>query len=129
MRAKLLTLKPRVQTQGNRLPTLNPDSWRQGKQGSTQRGYTYRWQQASARFLRDHPLCQCPDCGEGMTRLRAATVVDHRIPHRGEMVKFWDKSNWQAMAKDCHDAKTALEDGGFGNPLGGYGKSSTGSKT
>jgi 5-methylcytosine-specific restriction protein A len=27
---------------------------------------------------------------------------------------FWDKQNWQAMAKSCHDRKTARHDGGFG---------------
>jgi 5-methylcytosine-specific restriction protein A len=30
------------------------------------------------------------------------------------MALFWDNTNWQAMAKECHDAKTAREDGGFG---------------
>ena len=31
------------------------------------------------------------------------------------MALFWLRSNWQAMAKTCHDKKTAREDGGFGN--------------
>ncbi|WP_260427988.1 hypothetical protein [Burkholderia stagnalis] len=42
-------------------------------------------------------------------------MVDHRIPHRGDPALFWDQSNWCAMSKPCHDAKTAREDGGFGN--------------
>ena len=46
--------------------------------------------------------------------MRAASVVDHRVPHRGDMALFWDSSNWQSMAKECHDRKTATEDGGFG---------------
>ena len=79
-----------------------------------QRGYGARWQKASKAFLRAHPLCQCPDCDEGRQRLTVATVVDHKIPHRGDMVLFWDSSNWQSMAKTCHDRKTAREDGGFG---------------
>ena len=93
---------------------------------STARGYGYRWQQASKGFLRQHPLCQCPECGDGRIRVRAASVVDHRIPHRGDMALFWDRSNWQSMAKDCHDAKTAREDGAFGNPtrVGGRGQKS-----
>jgi 5-methylcytosine-specific restriction protein A len=41
-------------------------------------------------------------------------VVDHRIPHRNDPVLFWDRTNWCAMAKECHDRKTALQDGGFG---------------
>jgi 5-methylcytosine-specific restriction protein A len=33
-------------------------------------------------------------------------VVDHRVPHRGDDHLFWDRSNWQAMSKPCHDEKT-----------------------
>lgn len=82
---------------------------------SSERGYGYRWQKASKAFLRAHPLCMCLACDEGRKRVTAATVVDHRTPHRGDMKLFWDRSNWQSMAKDCHDAKTAREDGAFGN--------------
>lgn len=32
-----------------------------------------------------------------------AVVVDHKVPHRGDMNLFWDKSNWQALCKQCHD--------------------------
>lgn len=65
--------------------------------------------------MRAHPLCQCPECDDGRIRVTIATVVDHRIPHRGDMTRFWDRANWQAMAKGCHDAKTARENEGFGN--------------
>lgn len=87
------------------------------RESSTKRGYGYKWQQAREKFLREHPLCQCPDCQEGKLRLRKADTVDHIIPHKGDYALFWDRSNWQAMTKDCHDKKTAREDGGFGNPL------------
>lgn len=60
----------------------------------------------------------CDECDEGRKRLVPASVVDHRIPHRGDMTLFWDSSNWQSMAKTCHDKKTAREDGGFGNVRG-----------
>lgn len=40
----------------------------------------------------------------------AATVVDHIIPHRGDQKLFWDRSNWQALCKSCHDSKTMTED-------------------
>lgn len=79
------------------------------------RGYGRTWQKASKAFLRAHPLCQCPDCDEGRKRLRPSDVVDHIEPHRGDMALFWNRGNWQAMNKLCHDAKTAREDGGFGN--------------
>jgi 5-methylcytosine-specific restriction protein A len=35
------------------------------------------------------------------------------------MKLFWDRANWRAMSKQCHDRKTAREDGGFGNPGAG----------
>src|SRR3972149_4443324 len=74
---------------------------------STQRGYGYRWQQASKGWLRAHPLCACPDCDEGRIRTTAAAVVDHIVPHRGDMRMFWDPGNWQSMSKQCHDRKNA----------------------
>ena len=92
------------------------------RETSTQRGYGYRWQKASKAFLAKHPLCMCDDCREGEIRVTAATVVDHHIPHRGDMALFWDSSNWRSMAKACHDAKTAREDAGFGNVRGGAGQ-------
>jgi len=51
--------------------------------------------------------------------VQAATVVDHIKPHRGDKTLFWERSNWQALCKQCHDIKTAKEDGGFGNGGGG----------
>lgn len=85
------------------------------RESSAKRGYGHRWQLASKGFLRAHPLCQCEDCLEGKKRLLPAQVVDHHIPHRGDMALFWDASNWRSMNKVCHDRKTAREDGGFGN--------------
>jgi 5-methylcytosine-specific restriction protein A len=91
----------------------------QRRGSSTQRGYGYAWQKASRAFLMAHPVCQCDDCDEGRKRLRPASVVDHTVPHRGDMKLFWDRANWRAMSKQCHDRKTAREDGGFGNPGAG----------
>lgn len=93
----------------------------QQRESSTKRGYGYRWQRESKQFLRLHPLCQCEDCQEGRLRLLTAEVVDHKTPHRGDPVLMWDRSNWQAMAKTCHDKKTAREDGGFGRGARGAG--------
>jgi 5-methylcytosine-specific restriction protein A len=103
---RLPTLKPRVPVLNHQRIELG-DAWRDGKVGSTQRGYTYRWQQARKRFLAEHPICECEDCDAGRKRLRVATVVDHHIPHRGNEALFWDEKNWRAMAKECHDRKTA----------------------
>jgi 5-methylcytosine-specific restriction protein A len=78
---------------------------------SSERGYNYRWQKARATFLKGSPLCRhCKKLG----MVRAATEVDHIIPHRGDQQLFWDTSNWQGLCKPCHSRKTAREDGGFG---------------
>ncbi len=84
------------------------------RKSAHKRGYTKKWQRASKAFLRANPLCQCEEC-KASGRVVAATVVDHIVPHRGDMKLFWDRSNWQAMSKKHHDRKTAREDGGFGN--------------
>lgn len=70
---------------------------------ANERGYNHRWQVARRDFLRDHPLCE--EClREG--KLTPATVVDHRVPHRGDEDLFWERSNWAAMCKPHHDSKT-----------------------
>lgn len=74
---------------------------------ASSRGYGKRWQKASRAFLHAHPLCErC--LAEG--RYVKATVVDHKVPHRGDQELFWDQSNWQALCKPCHDKKTFTED-------------------
>ena len=105
---KLTMLRPRVATMStSRAPIVQPGSWRAGKQGSTERGYGYRWQQARAAFLRSHPLCiYCKRAG----KVAAATVVDHIVPHEGDDVRFWDESNWQPLCKPCHDSVKAKEE-------------------
>jgi 5-methylcytosine-specific restriction enzyme A len=80
---------------------------------STQRGYGYRWQKASAAYLRAHPVA-VDWFGTHQGRVYAAEVVDHKVPHRGDMELFWDSTNWQGLTKVDHDRKTATEDGGFG---------------
>lgn len=76
---------------------------------------TARWKKLRKAQLAEHPLCQCPACGEGRLRVTPATVVDHDRPHRGDEALFFDPSNLVSMGKTCHDRKTARRDGGFGN--------------
>lgn len=67
------------------------------------RGYGWKWQQARIEFLAGNPLCvECNKEG----RTEAATVVDHIEPHRGDMAKFWNRSNWQALCETHHNRKT-----------------------
>ena len=72
----------------------------------SKRGYTRRWYRARAHFLAENPLCV--ECLKE-DRTTAATVVDHIIPHKGDMRLFWDRSKWQSLCKPHHDAKTARE--------------------
>lgn len=78
------------------------------------RGYTRQWEKARLRWLQEHPLCA--EC-ERQDTLTAATIVDHIIPHRGDMVLFWDETNWRSLCVPHHNEKTAREDGGFGRPI------------
>ncbi len=77
---------------------------------AAQRGYGHKWQKAREQWLREHPLCTMhADLG----RVVPATVVDHKIPHRGDFKLFWDRKNWQSLCKLCHDAhKQRQEKGG-----------------
>jgi 5-methylcytosine-specific restriction protein A len=114
-----------VLTDAGRCPQHRQQTQRaqdQQRGSAHKRGYGARWQKASKAYLRAHPLCQCPECDEGRKRVTLATVVDHIIPHRGDMTLFWNPSNWQSMSKPCHDSKTAREDGGFGRDPGGGSK-------
>lgn len=80
------------------------------RKSSTQRGYGSKWQKAREGFLRRHPLCKDH---EKRGQVVQATVVDHIVPHRGDMAIFWDSSNWQSLCKQCHDIhKQRLEKSG-----------------
>ena len=71
------------------------------------RGYGSAWQRARKQYLEAHPLCaECQKQG----RYVKASVVDHIVPHRGDQKLFWNRNNWQALCKRCHDRKTMTED-------------------
>lgn len=96
------------------------------RETANERGYTYRWQQARAGWLRSHPLCvHCERDG----RTVAADEVDHIVPHKGNMELFWDAygerypgAGWMSLCKHHHSLKTATEDGGFGRVVSNDGK-------
>ena len=78
---------------------------------AARRGYDSRWRAARKDFLRCNPLCvECHRKGIP----KAAAVVDHIIHHKGDSNLFWDRSNWQALCKQCHNRKTAATDGRWG---------------
>jgi len=67
-----------------------------------ERGYGAKWDRARVDFLLEHPACRI--CGE------PATVVDHIIPHRGSMVLFWDRRNWQPLCAHHHNSAKQSQD-------------------
>lgn len=92
---KLQTLKSSVpMLDTRRVQTIQAGSWRTSDQTAAQRGYGYKWQQARAQYLREHPLCVMCRADD---RVTAATVVDHIVPHRGDQSLFWRRSNWQSL--------------------------------
>lgn len=65
----------------------------------TQRGYDNRWARRSKLYLMCNPVCV--KCGH------PSQETDHIIPlSRGGVD---DESNYQALCKACHSAKTARE--------------------
>ena len=74
------------------------------------RGYNWRWEKARKTYLATHPLCVMFN-REG--HARAATLVDHIIPHKGDTALFWDvRGNWQALCKPHHDKDKQREERG-----------------
>lgn len=59
-----------------------------------ERGYDTKWQKVRSVFLKANP--RCGRCGA------PSTVVDHIMPHRGNMRLFWSRANWQALCGTCH---------------------------
>lgn len=80
---------------------MSQPSWRDDKRKTAERGYGGRWQKARETFLNRNPLC-CFCEQKGI--ITAATVVDHKTPHKGDQALFWDTNNWQPLCKPCHDS-------------------------
>lgn len=56
-----------------------------------------------------HPLCRfCLQRDDPVE----ADVVDHIIPHKGDVTLFFDPNNLQSLCKTCHDRdKKLIEQG------------------
>ncbi len=80
--------------------------WDDRRGSSSARGYGAQWQRARAAWLHGSPLCA--ECLRN-NRITSAVLVDHITPHKGDMVLFWDKSNWQSLCDACHNHKRGLE--------------------
>ena len=65
------------------------------------------WARLRTDQLTREPWCaECTRAGRKRTR---ATVVDHIVPHRGDLRLFADPGNLQSLCKRCHDRKTLQE--------------------
>lgn len=95
--------------------------WKRDRRTTTARGYGWQWQKFRRVWLSRHPLCGDREGGSSNEhslcvssgRVVAATVVDHIVPHRDDDDLKFDAGNLQSLCKECHDRKTAREDGGF----------------
>ncbi len=72
-----------------------------------ERGYDHEWWQACYNYKALNPLCL--GClAIGVTR--KTDVVDHVVPHKGDMQLFWDRTNWQPACAWHHNSiKSILE--------------------
>lgn len=88
-----------------------------GKQRSARPAYnewykSRRWKKLRLEILAQQRWCQCP---HHKGKYVKAQVVDHIIPHKGDSRLFWDRTNLQALTKECHDKfKQSEEKGGRG---------------
>ena len=73
---------------------------------------TARWQKLRMEIL-TRDLFVCQQTGMllvGKYPADDSPVVDHKVPHRGDPILFWDPANLQAVAKGWHDTtKQSLE--------------------
>ncbi len=99
---KLKCLPTRIQPSSvSRINGIKQDNAEADRRTSSQRGYGHKWRVARVAWLKNHPLCVfCEKDG----KIVAANVVDHIIPHKGDMKLFWDSANnWQSLCDVCHN--------------------------
>lgn len=64
---------------------------------------TARWRALREQKRYENPFCvECQKDG----RTELWTDLDHIVPHRGDLVKFWDPNNVAGLCKRHHSAKT-----------------------
>jgi 5-methylcytosine-specific restriction endonuclease McrA len=75
-----------------------------------QRYGTSRWKRLRKAHRDKHPLCaRCAERGV----VCEATVVHHKVPHKGDPALFWDPDNLSSSCKSCHDIdEQRIERGG-----------------
>lgn len=63
-------------------------------------------------MAREQQLARQPLCERHLQRgeVEPATVVHHRVPHRGAWALFIDPSNHESACKACHDGEIQREE-------------------
>lgn len=64
---------------------------------------TKRWKALRDAALRRDPVCVDP-FKEGCRQ--PSTIADHKVDHKGDLIRFHDFNNLQGLCKGCHDRKT-----------------------
>lgn len=75
---------------------------------------TARWRKLRAEvLLRDAYICQrTGQLCSGKHPAPNSPVVNHRRPHRGDPVLFWDPDNLETVTKEVHDGAIQAEEQG-----------------
>ena len=80
----------------------------------SQRAAEYRrlYKTPAWRALRAHQLARQPLCQRCSTDQRpvSATVVNHKLPHKGDARLFFDPGNLESTCKPCHDGLIQSEE-------------------
>lgn len=75
---------------------------------------TSAWRKLRGRQLLAEPLCRyCLERG----RVKSADVVDHIVPHKGNLQRFWDSENLQSLCYHCHNSIKQLEEANANKPV------------
>lgn len=112
---RLSSAKPRLGSAPSKLGAAKR-AGQTGARRSEGPNNTARWQRLRLKVLaRDG--WQCQETGVmlvGGKHAPNSAVVDHIIPHRGDLALFWDESNLHAVSKTWHDKhKQSLEKRGL----------------
>lgn len=66
-----------------------------------------RWRKICSIHLGLNPLCDpCLLSGKETP----ATIVHHKIPHKGDPKLFWDTENLESVCASCHSGIKRMED-------------------
>jgi 5-methylcytosine-specific restriction enzyme A len=92
----------------NSVPTRNRVSApRPSRRSTTKWQHLYdlpEWRKASREFRNTPEGALCSYC-KAAGRITASELVDHIVPHNGDLTLFWDRNNWAASCWSCHSSK------------------------